>query len=441
MKRNVLSLYGMVIILTLGFYLQAEAQFTLGAEVRPRSEYRHGFKKLIDADSQDPAFFIEQRTRLQASYKDAKMTFLFSLQDVRIWGSERQIYKPADGVSPNFAAVHQAWGKYLLSDKVAVKVGRQELDYDNARFLGNLGWAQQSRSHDALLFMVSDSTSAFHIGAAFNQDANTPEYAKLLSTDYNQAGNYKTMQYAWYHKDFKGGGISALFFNNGLQTYDSLGVGETHFSQTTGLYSTFKAGKVAFTAEAYYQFGKDAADRDLSAFLLGASASVPLGKVGLSLGADYVSGTALDTESGINNAFTPLYGTNHKFYGLMDYFYVGNPNAQLGRTTGLINPYLKTKVGLPKGALLVHLHHFLSPTDIYKDPELLSGPTSSSLGTEIDLVYNLDLAQNVNLKVGYSQLFATESMELIKGGDQSDMQNWFWTMITFKPTFFKTDKK
>ncbi len=29
-------------------------------------------------------------------------------------------------------------------------------------------------------------------------------------------------------------------------------------------------------------------------------------------------------------AFTPLYGTNHKFNGWMDYFYVGNHGSSIG---------------------------------------------------------------------------------------------------------------
>lgn len=442
MKRSLLLRAWLVLAFYACLLTQTVAQFTLGAEVRPRSEYRHGFKKLFDADTQDPAFFIEQRTRLIGNYQDEKMDFVLSLQDVRIWGSERQIYKPNSGVSSNFASVHQAWGRYKFNNTFAIKAGRMELDYDNARFLGNLGWAQQSRSHDALVLEYRDSTSSLDIGTAYNQDANTPEYAKLLSTFYGQAGNYKTMQYVHYHRDFAKAGFSALFLNNGLQgARDSLGNADTYFSQTLGLIGTLSAAKTKFELEAYYQFGKDGSDKSISAFLLGASATLPLSaKTTFTLGGDYVSGT--DITSTKNNSFNPLYGTNHKFYGLMDYFYVGNASAQMGKTIGLINPYAKFKFGIGKGkALLAHVHQFISPVTIYSDPETQTGDLSSSLGTEIDLVFNANLAANTNLKVGYSQLFATESMQRIKGGNREDMQNWFWVMLTFKPTFFKSVSK
>jgi hypothetical protein len=105
----------------------------------------------------------------------------------------------------------------------------------------------------------------------------------------------------------------------------------------------------------------------------------------------------------------------------------------------LINPYTKFKFGIGKGkALLAHFHHFISPVTIYSDPETQSGDLGSSLGTEVDLVFNANLSATTNLKVGYSQLFATESMQQIKGGNPDNTQNWFWVMMTFKPTLFQS---
>lgn len=414
----------------------AYAQFDLGAEVRPRTEYRHGFKQLFDAGTQDPAFFTEQRTRLNGAFRHDQWEVLVSLQDVRIWGSEKQANKPSDGASTNFAAVHQAWGKFYLNKKWAVKAGRQELDYDNARFLGNVDWAQQARSHDAVLLTYQDSTTILHIGGAYNQDAITAEAKKLTETNYNQQENYKTMQYLWYHRSFKDGGVSVLFFNNGVQAFDADGKGLTRYSHTAGFFTKFMLKKAQASAEGYYQFGKDPQGNDLSAFLFGANLTLPFtGKTSFNLGADYVSGTGLNSPVGANRSFTPLYGTNHKFYGYMDYFYVGNPTTQMGKTVGLIDPYLGVKVALPKGTLLANVHQFFSPVAIYKDPELLTGDFSASLGTEIDLLYNLDVAKGVNFKLGYSQLFASGAMEWLKKGNRNNLQNWAWMMLTFQPTY------
>ena len=118
----------------------------------------------------------------------------------------------------------------------------------------------------------------------------------------------------------------------------------------------------------------------------------------------------------------------------MDYFYVGNPFGDVGLT----DLYAKWKLKInEKGSLNVHLHEFLSAVDLSEE---FAGTPENTLGTELDLVYNLQLDKVVNLKVGYSQMFATSSMELLKGGDQDLLQNWAWVMLTIKPRLFTINK-
>ena len=426
------SLITFCTMLVIGIKLGAQSTFTLKAEVRPRTEYRHGFKKLINPATQNAAFFTDQRTRLITTFSAPKYDFMVSYQDVRIWGEEAQVYKPTVGSGSAFAAVNQAWANLKFSKKTSLKLGRQEWDYDNVRILGNLAWAQQSRSHDGALLVVKDSVQQFHLGAAYNQDGKTPEQTKLLETFYNVTGNYKTMQFLWYHRDFKKGGLSLLALNNGQQAKDS----STYYTQTLGGIGNIKLKKIKLELEAYYQTGKEAAGKDVNAWLLAASLTAPLGKKGnVVLGADYLSGSSLDDAASQNNSFNPLYGTHHKFYGYMDYFYVGNASAQMSRTIGLIDPYLRFNVPVGKKAnLQLTGHQFISPVDIYSVPEQKTTKLSNTLGTEIDLVLSTAITPDVKIEAGYSQLFATESMAKIKGGDYKALQNWAYCMITFSPT-------
>ena len=65
------------------------------------------------------------------------------------------------------------------------------------------------------------------------------------------------------------------------------------------------------------------------AYLLGLDASYKASaKVALGAGVEMISGN--DGEAGETGAFFPLYGTNHKFNGFMDYFYVGNHANSIG---------------------------------------------------------------------------------------------------------------
>ncbi|CAN5494195.1 alginate export family protein [soil metagenome] len=407
--------------------IKAQSSLQVNAQIRPRTEYRHGFKRLIPEES-NAAFFTEQRSRLSLNYATSDFSVFLSLQDVRIWGSVDQIYKR----DPALTSVNEAWGQYNFNKKISVRAGRQQLDYDNARFLGDLDWAQQARSHDLVLLMVQDSTWALHGGAAFNQDALIPEFGKLESTYYSTVNNYKTMQYIWFHKDFLRANFSLLGLNNGIQISSDSSV---NFTQTLGFFGNLLPGKVKLQGEFYYQTGKDRLYRSVQAYLASLSGTFKAGNITtITLGGDYVSGTGPGDQ--INRSFDPLYGTNHAFYGLMDYFYVGSGHGQQGRTTGLIDIFLKMqwRTGV-KSALQSHLHYFHSPVEILV-PENLSNSYSSRLGTEIDLVYNLNVSKEVNFKLGYSQLFGTPALEAIKGGDRNQINNWAWCMITFNPTLF-----
>ena len=167
------------------------AQFTLTAEVRPRSEFRNGFKTPT-SDDKDAAFFTEQRSRLYMDYADEKYKFRLSMQDVRFWGEIPQIFKQEDGNT----FLSEAWGQYFLTKKFSIKAGRQIISYDNQRFLGGLEWAQQGRRHDALLFIYEDkeAKTKFHAGFAYNSDDDVAEPAKLQSVGanfYSVGGQYR----------------------------------------------------------------------------------------------------------------------------------------------------------------------------------------------------------------------------------------------------------
>lgn len=62
---------------------------------------------------------------------------------------------------------------------------------------------------------------------------------------------------------------------------------------------------------------------------------------------------------------------------------------------------------------------------------------NNGLGTELDFTFGYNLSKAVKMQAGYSQMFATESMEVLKDGNYKNTNNWAWIMFTFKPTFFE----
>jgi len=396
--------------------VQSFAQLTISGELRPRAEYRNGYKTL-NADAKDAALFVSQRTRLNTTYVTDDYTFFLSFQDVRVWGDVNQLAE-----NNNSLALHQAWGQVKFSPNFALKIGRQEIIYDDSRMFGNVGWAQQGRSHDAAIFKFGNENYKLDLGVAYNQDG-----AALDGNLYTVPKNYKAMQYAWFHKDWSTVKASFLFLNNGLQ---NLGAEEINYSQTLGTHLKFKASSnLNVAVNAYLQTGKDKSDNDLSAYLVGLDLGLKASsKVSLGLGFEMQSGNDNNTIGDKNNAFNPFYGTNHKFNGFMDYFYVGNH----ANNVGLVDVYAKasTKLG-EKSSLTAFVHNFSTQAENI-------GGADKNLGTELDLVYGHKLNKDVSIAAGYSQMFAKEGLEVLKNNADGNGNNWAWLMLTIKPTLFSS---
>ncbi|MGG6232387.1 alginate export family protein [Tenacibaculum sp. SDUM215027] len=390
------------------------AQLTIDAELRPRAEYRHGFKTLFP-DNTNPALFVSQRTRLNTSYKTEKLNFYVSFQDVRVWGDVPQL----NNADNSGLSVHQAWGEIFLDANFSVKLGRQEVIYDDSRVFGNVDWAQQARSHDMAMLKYQKDDFKFDIGLAFNQSKEN-----LTGTNLTTPNTYKAMQYAWLHKDWNDFSGSFLFLNNGMQSPNGL-----TYSQTVGTHLTVKKDKFTIAANLYYQFGNDALDRELSAYLLGLETMFKASeKTKVGIGVELQSGNDYNTPADENNAFTPFYGTNHKFNGFMDYFYVGNHI----NSVGLLDLYAKVNFKLNlKSGLTAFVHNFSAAADI-------NNSVSNQLGTEVDLVYGYKFTRDIDFKAGYSHLFPSEGMEVLKGNSDGNTNNWAWVMVTIKPTLFSS---
>lgn len=416
------KIYTIVLILMLLVSLESFGQFTVTAELRPRSEYRHGFKSLF-SETDDAAFFVSQRTRLNGDYQSDRLSIGLSMQDVRVWGEVAQL-----SANDKPLMVHQAWGSYKFSPVLSLKVGRQEISYDDQRIFGAVDWIQQGRSHDAALLRFASGNWKADVGLAYNQEGE-----KLSGTILTLKNTYKALQYLWSHYQINGFGISVLVLNNGQQ-YErkSDTTFKTVYSQTIGTRLSFAKGSLFMNGAAYIQIGKNGFDKDLTAWY--AAAEVGLkpfkGFVG-TLGFEILSGTGQNDVSKTDKSFTPFYGTNHKFNGFMDYFYVGNHF----NSVGLEDYYVTLAYASGKSSFSFVPHLFRSNAAV---ADVATGKSmNKNLGVEIDVVYSYKLSDDAVLQAGYSQMFAQATLAVLKGGDEKVTQNWAWVMLTFKPVLFK----
>lgn len=185
------------------------------------------------------------------------------------------------------------------------------------------------------------------------------------------------------------------------------------------------------TASAYFQTGKDKDGKSLNANMYSVRGLYTVNRI-LSVGPgfDHTSGTG--TNSNKNRTFDPLYGTPHKFWGQMDYFYAANGFGKGGLSDLYVNSMIKAS---DKFSLSADYHHFSSAANIYntKDQKL-----SSNLGSELDIIANYNLTKMISFQGGYCTYFTTSTLGQVKAvPNPQKMANWAYLMINIKPEFLK----
>jgi hypothetical protein len=421
------------------------AQMTFNAQYMSRGEMRHGFGTMA-TKGMSPGIFISQRARIGGVYTSEKFKINFSVQDVRTWGSVAN--SAID--TKSLLSVYEANVELFVNKKLTVKIGRQAIAYDDERILGGLDWAMQGRRHDALVIKYqADSTLTFHAGLAYNQSSESNKYSK-----YTVTGNYQNFQYAWVNKLYKKFNFSFLALNNGVSYYkiptgnatttDSLAVA---FSQTIGLRSEYKADKFNFLAYGYYQMGQVVDNKFpyaqsakfANAFDVCAEVGFkPVKGLLITVGAEILSGTSQYASGSANktNSFDPIFGTNHKFNGYMDYFYVGNHSA----TVGLWDNYLRVSYAKGKSIYSINGHYFNVATDV---ENVYEGALKmdANLGSEIDVTHLFNYSDGVTIQTGYSQFFGTPTLQILRPGSSwEEISNYFYVMLIVRPGSVKFPK-
>ncbi len=411
--------------------LQSFAQFNVDGQILVRGEYRNGYNRPM-AEGLDPAGFIAHRARLQASYQLDRFSFYMSVQDVRTWGSTSQA-NTTDG----FLSVHEAYGEVSFGENWKVKLGRQELNYDNFRFLGNLDWALQARSHDFALVKYEKEKSKLHLGGGFNQDGQA-----LSGNIYNVPNQYRAAQLVRFESVLGKVDYTLLFWNEGRQWTQKDANGAivdkgVRFRQTLGIpmvRTTLK--NTTLSGYVYTQFGEDINGGKVSAFNASAQVSQLLvntedgKKWRATLGAEVISGTdASGSEK--NNSYSLQYGTNHLFNGYIDWFYVSNTWEN---SVGLKDFYLRSRYEFnPKFWLQADVHGFSSYAETVLPGENADSK-SKNLGSELDLTFGWIIHEAVSLQGGYSQYFLSDTMRSLHSQALGDQQNWAYLMVVFRPT-------
>ncbi len=340
------------------------------------------------------------RTRIGVKFKaSSRVSGFVQFQDSRIFGTETNTL--GDG-SADAIDMHQAYFyiSNLFNVPLSLKLGRQEVIFGNERLIGAVGWHNIGRSFDgvqAIYDTDNGPVSIFDFKTVEN--LNTGDL-----NDFNVAGvwvNYSKM-------DEK---IHPQFFG----IWDRVNADSALSRLTFGTQTDMEFGAVNLTIEAAYQSGQTDSVVDIAAYMLAVNINYKIGgKIlkAVGLGVDYLSGDDATTASKYE-AFHTLYATNHKWYGISDYFLnvpVQSFNGGLNdiHAKVVVDPFGKTKT-------IFVFHKFLANQDVV----LSDGTKDTDFGNEFDFIFNRKIDGALSLQVGVSYFLPGNIFKDKKGGDNS----------------------
>jgi hypothetical protein len=378
---------------------QAGGKYRVVAQVRTRFEWND-----LDFVSGRANLQHLLRTRLGLEGKPREQTGLFvQVQDARLWGEEASTLSDGQADHLDF---HQAYLRLdnIFSRPLSVVLGRQELAYGNERLVGAVGWHNIGRAFDAVKLRYGENSWV----DLFN--AKLAEKGEKDRNFYGLYGRVQIQAHTWepyalfeHDKNFGAGRLRRL-------TLGAHGLGT--FTGATG-------HSLGYELEGAVQAG-EREEQDVLAWM-GTGAltytSNHWRQHQLSLGADLLSGDD-DPADGESKVFDTLFATNHKFYGLMDFFL--DIPAQTGQQ-GLLDLMLKASMRAgPPVKVDLHLHSFS-----------LAKGNEKALGQEVDAVVTYAHSPATSLQWGALLFLPGKAMEAMQGGDEPAFKFYWQTQMDF----------
>jgi hypothetical protein len=411
MSRRAIRIRVPVAVLPLTFLLIGALAGSLQAqEVKKYPEFRFDgqFRLRGEADRRtagvDPDFATLSRIRagVEASLTDWIRAYI-QLQDARAWGSELNTL--TDAGADNFD-MHQGYAELGKTDAFATRLGRQEMPLADERLIGAVGWSNTGRSFDGV--RMSGEADGFKWTAFWH---NIAERDSLLVVGLHPQLNQGINDDGWLIGAFasrKFGNVTSEL--TALLDRDAV----TDESYTVNLRLHGRSGNVIYEAAGAYQFGPDR-----GAWFASGKAGLAIGRGTVAAQLDYLSGDD-DLDDDQTKAFNTLYGTNHKFYGYMDYF-LAIP-SQLDQA-GLVDAILRGSLNTSDNTTVrLDLHRFLTAEE--RDGE-------TGLGTELDLVGRWRFAAPGNLELGFGVFVPEELMSGLFPAFENGKKTTWWGYAQF----------
>ena len=405
---------------------EGKNQLDIDLNILGHGELRYGGFTEDAADNQ--AQFLMERTRLSIDYKRPYIEAKVTAQHSGIWGEK----------SKGSFNLYEAWAQLSTKFGLFARMGRQVLSYDDERIIGANDWAMASLSHDVLKLGYEGYGHKVHAILGFNQNAENITGGTYYA---NGSQPYKIMHTLWYHYDVPKIplGASLLFMNIGMQGGEKGGMYDNEprnrYQQLVGGYISYKPARFMAEASYYHQLGRNENNGKIDAWMASVKAHYQISEqVGVTAGYDYLSGDdyfVVRNKGGLGlvrhkviKYFNPVYGSHHKFYGMMDFFYVQAFNDSF--SPGLQNLYTGVSYSPIKGLNMKATYHYMAMATKLKG-------LNKTLGHDVDFEASYRILKDASVSIGFSYMAGTETLEKLRRVEADNNLKWAWFSLVVSP--------
>ncbi len=287
---------------------------------------------------------------------------------------------------PAGTEVNQAFLEYAGVAATKIRLGRQRIIYDNARFIGNVGWRQNEQTFDGFS-IVNKSLADTTLNYAYLTNVNTITGANLES----DALHLINVSYG----GLKAGTLTAYAYLFDFETATDTQTLGARFNGSTAVSEGVKTVyAVEYASQSDYADAPSTVDAD---YLL-VEAGAGIGASTIKVGYEVLSG------DGVYAFQTPL-ATKHAFNGWADKFLTTPVN-------GLEDLYFSVESTL-SGVKVAAVYH-----------DFTADQGGADYGSEIDLLAATKLAKDYSVGVKYAG-YSTDGFSV----DTDKI--WLWTGTSF----------
>lgn len=317
-------------------------QLTVDFQYRPRAELTYGYRRLPN-DTARAGFHVNHRGRVIMNYSRPGFDVRFSFQDARIWGEE-----DIRG-NKGWLQLFELYAEPVLSERLRLRVGRQQVFYDNGRLFAENDFRLNGSAYDAVRLIYRAGALESHTIAAFNQTEN-----QMFGTAYYPDFELFKVLFANF-TTIRAGDSFTFFFTNFTDGYQHPDDNQqTHFQFTNGLRAAAGIDNLNVSIAGFYQWGRLPWGERHRAFYFSPEVRYRLSeKYRIRGGVDVFSGDG-DPNDGTSRAFMAPYGAFHVFNGQIDYTAI---QVRTFNHYGILNPYIEQVFTIsPKVTLNVQTH-------------------------------------------------------------------------------------